>query len=348
MSLDVLLAIEFFDHPKTLALQRAHGPAAVVALLRLWCWARRHRPSGDLDGMTDDDIERAAGWKGDRGDLVAAFLAPAPGEHHGFLQSGDFGPGCVYRIRNWSAKQPWARAYADAQSLAKTRRAAGRAGGLASAAKRAAEGTLTSAPRVGGRFASPKQTPKHTEATPQASTEANGQQHTEGRTDVTLCYVKAAPNPTEALRVPVSGEEEEQRVSRWDGGTRPKAPRFDGGPKPPDTKGARQAEEFAREAATLARITADVDAGRPISDRNARFLTDVRPELVRTRALLADRFPSRLRDLPPIPPVPTRQPVIAAPSEPTPRASAPVNGAAAHRDHHARDPRLTRGKTDAC
>lgn len=66
MNTDIRLAIGFFDHPKTIKLERQLGLPGVVSLMRLWLWAAQNRPDGVLSGMDIDDIEIAARWNGEQ------------------------------------------------------------------------------------------------------------------------------------------------------------------------------------------------------------------------------------------------------------------------------------------
>lgn len=43
-------------------------------LAGLWSWAQTHAPDGDLRGLTHNEIERGAAWKGARGALVKAMI----------------------------------------------------------------------------------------------------------------------------------------------------------------------------------------------------------------------------------------------------------------------------------
>lgn len=62
MSMDFRVDVGFFEHPKTMRLEARCGRLAPYHLLRLWAWARIHKPKGDLSGMTDDEIGTAAKW----------------------------------------------------------------------------------------------------------------------------------------------------------------------------------------------------------------------------------------------------------------------------------------------
>lgn len=66
----------FFTHPKTLALCRIlQNREAGMFILRLWRWAVRSSPSGDLSGMDPQDIEDIAQWRGPPGACYAALAS---------------------------------------------------------------------------------------------------------------------------------------------------------------------------------------------------------------------------------------------------------------------------------
>ena len=94
---DARLSASFPTHPKTKKLMRRLGTAGPWALVCLFLWARMNRADGDLNGMTDEDIELAADWAGDDGVFVAALVAV------GFLD----GTNGAYRIHDWAEHQPW-------------------------------------------------------------------------------------------------------------------------------------------------------------------------------------------------------------------------------------------------
>ncbi|HEY5850413.1 MAG TPA: hypothetical protein VIT62_06565 [Lysobacter sp.] len=95
---DARLSTGLPAHPKTKRLLRRLGPAGGWFLVRLILWARNSRADGDLDGMTDEDIELAVDWTGEPGAFVKA-MAEA-----GFLDGGDG----QHRLHDWADHQPWA------------------------------------------------------------------------------------------------------------------------------------------------------------------------------------------------------------------------------------------------
>lgn len=118
---DIRLLVTFRDHPKRAKLRRRLGADGVLALVDLWLWVGANKPTGDLSGMSDEDIEIAAGWTGPAGALLAALRE---------LRWMDGQEGAS-RMHDWSDHQGWA-------SGAVRRSEAARAAGLASAAQRAA------------------------------------------------------------------------------------------------------------------------------------------------------------------------------------------------------------------
>lgn len=94
---DIRVAVDFFGHPKTVKLERRLGLEALKSLLVLWTWAAKHRTSGNLAGMTAEDIEIAADWGGVEGTFTAvlddlAWLDGKPGE---------------YSLHEWKEHNPW-------------------------------------------------------------------------------------------------------------------------------------------------------------------------------------------------------------------------------------------------
>lgn len=74
MSTDFRVNCDFFTHHKTMKLVRRLGNDAVLSLVRLWAYAAKHRPDGDLTGMSDEDIEIAAAWSGEYLKFVFALV----------------------------------------------------------------------------------------------------------------------------------------------------------------------------------------------------------------------------------------------------------------------------------
>ncbi len=98
MNTDIRISVDFFAHHKTRKLRKRIGADGVLSLIQLWTYAAKLRPDGDLDGMSEEDIELAADWSGEDGDFVKA-LADV-----GFL---DFVDG-HYLLHDWIENNPWA------------------------------------------------------------------------------------------------------------------------------------------------------------------------------------------------------------------------------------------------
>lgn len=95
---DFRVHVGFWDHPKTVKLIRRLDLAGPVALQKLWAWATNNRQLGGLHGLTDEDVEIAAGWTGASGALVAGLLEV------GYL---DRTPDGCLAIHDWAVRQPW-------------------------------------------------------------------------------------------------------------------------------------------------------------------------------------------------------------------------------------------------
>jgi hypothetical protein len=85
-------------HPKTVKLQRRLGAPGCWSLLCLFLWVAENRPTGDLEGMSVEDIEIAANWPGDPGDFVRTLAEVR------FLD----GQEGAYKIHDWAEHNPWA------------------------------------------------------------------------------------------------------------------------------------------------------------------------------------------------------------------------------------------------
>lgn len=67
---------DFPEHPKTLRLVAALGvDGAPWFLIRLWSWAKKYQPNGDLSAYSAREIEIAAGWAAGDGRFFAAAVA---------------------------------------------------------------------------------------------------------------------------------------------------------------------------------------------------------------------------------------------------------------------------------
>lgn len=97
MNSDIRLSVGFFDHPKTIKLERQLGHEGVIALMRLWLWAAQNRPSGILSGMDVEDIEIAARWNGVQGAFNGVVTV---------LKLLDK-VGDTYQIHDWQEHNTW-------------------------------------------------------------------------------------------------------------------------------------------------------------------------------------------------------------------------------------------------
>lgn len=98
MADDVRIATGLRNHRKTKRLKRLIGAEGCWALVCLFLYAGEEKWTGDLTGLTDEDIEEEAGWDGTPGAFVAALLEVR------FLV-GDRG----YRaIHDWEEHNPYA------------------------------------------------------------------------------------------------------------------------------------------------------------------------------------------------------------------------------------------------
>ena len=98
MNTDIRLSIDFWDHPKTVKLERRLGLEAVKSLQILWLWAAVNRADGVLSGMDCEDIEIAARWPGSAGALVDELVVLR------WLRE----VGGVYTLYAWKERNSWA------------------------------------------------------------------------------------------------------------------------------------------------------------------------------------------------------------------------------------------------
>lgn len=86
----------FLEHPKTLRFCRVvREPCGAVYLMRLWTWATKSAPDGDLTGLEPEDVELPLRWSGEPGACFAALVAC------GFI---DVDPNGSHAIHNWGAR----------------------------------------------------------------------------------------------------------------------------------------------------------------------------------------------------------------------------------------------------
>ena len=98
---DYRVSDDWADHPKTVALEKALGPRALRCLHRLWGFATRNRPEGKFTRMTDEQVAKAAGWKGDPGRFIECLLTL------GWLDRIRQSRGRMLSLHDWADRQPW-------------------------------------------------------------------------------------------------------------------------------------------------------------------------------------------------------------------------------------------------
>lgn len=112
MTDDVRISVGLRRHRKTKRLKKLLGADGCWALVCLFLWAGEERWTGDLSGLTDDDIETEADWDGDPGAFVAALTEV------GFL----VGEARARSIHDWQEHNPYAST--KGQRIEKGKRAA--------------------------------------------------------------------------------------------------------------------------------------------------------------------------------------------------------------------------------
>lgn len=98
MTTDARVSTALPSHPKTKKLMRRLGHGGAWKLICLFLWAAANKPSGDLSGMSDEDIELAVDWDGEEGAFVSALVEV------GFLDGQESGRS----IHDWQDHNRWA------------------------------------------------------------------------------------------------------------------------------------------------------------------------------------------------------------------------------------------------
>lgn len=98
MADDARISTALPRHPKTVKLQRRLAAPGCWSLVCLFLWVAENRPTGDLKGMSGEDIEIAANWPGDVGSFVHTLAEVR------FLD----GQEGAYKIHDWAEHNPWA------------------------------------------------------------------------------------------------------------------------------------------------------------------------------------------------------------------------------------------------
>jgi hypothetical protein len=110
------LDIDYFDHPKTKRLIRLLGKGSEVLPLKLWVYtARYHKRSGELTGISAQEIEDECKWWGEAGKMVEVMLAtgkdvkPELRDEFCFLKLVDG----TYVVPNWVRRQGHLQAFEE-------------------------------------------------------------------------------------------------------------------------------------------------------------------------------------------------------------------------------------------
>jgi hypothetical protein len=98
MNTDIRLSIDFWDHPKTVKLERLLGLKGIKSLQILWLWVAQNRSTGRLRGLDVEDIEIAAKWDGEAGKLIEGLLSLR------WLDKNGDG----FALHDWSDHNSWA------------------------------------------------------------------------------------------------------------------------------------------------------------------------------------------------------------------------------------------------
>lgn len=77
--------------------------------MRLMLWVSQNRPSGDLSGMQDEDIELAVDWTGAEGAFCDSLRLV------GFMDGGP----CESKIHDWAQHNPWAAGFESRSEVGK-------------------------------------------------------------------------------------------------------------------------------------------------------------------------------------------------------------------------------------
>ena len=98
MNKDIRIHVDLLRHYKTVRLKKMTGAEGFWSLIALWTYAAKTHATGDLSGMTVENIEDAAEWNGEPGLFVNALV------HVKFLD----GKEGEYSLHNWEKRNPWA------------------------------------------------------------------------------------------------------------------------------------------------------------------------------------------------------------------------------------------------
>lgn len=190
MNTDARISVGLPSHPKTKKLIKRGGQAAAWNLVCLFLWVSQNKPTGDLTGMSDEDIEMAAGWEREEGGLIA-MLAEVR-----FLD----GSTAAWKVHDWEVHNPWA-AGADRRSE-KSRTAARTRWGIATAVQQAPPKDATSMPAACDAHALSNAQVESSNAPPDSSsaTPQNGQSPVSVSVSVSDSNILASQAPPPKIR----------------------------------------------------------------------------------------------------------------------------------------------------
>ena len=97
--IDIRLGENFYDHYKTVALEKRLGIEASRSLTILWLWAARNRAYGILRNLNEESIESAAKWSGETGAFIKALTE---------LRWLDVREDGTYELHEWRQHNQWA------------------------------------------------------------------------------------------------------------------------------------------------------------------------------------------------------------------------------------------------
>jgi len=98
MADDARISTALPRHPKTVKLHRRLGASGCWSLVCLFLWVADNRPDGNLEGLSGEDIEIAAGWSDEASAFVNALVEVR------FLDVADG----AYLVHDWPEHNPWA------------------------------------------------------------------------------------------------------------------------------------------------------------------------------------------------------------------------------------------------
>src|SRR5690349_10978924 len=98
MADDARISTALPRHPKTVKLFRTLQERGCWHLVCLFLWVAENRPDGDLEGLSSEDIEIAAGWSGELGTFTSALVEV------GFLDGNEGN----FLVHDWAEHNPWA------------------------------------------------------------------------------------------------------------------------------------------------------------------------------------------------------------------------------------------------